>query len=47
MFRHREEDYPLEGTTWAYPRSGFWFSHAIGILAVGYLGYIIGKNVSD
>ncbi|MBO8137530.1 MAG: hypothetical protein H0Z40_05275 [Desulfotomaculum sp.] len=47
MFHRREEDYPLEGTTWVYPRTGFWISHTLGVLAVGYMGYIIGRNARD
>jgi hypothetical protein len=36
-----ENDSPLKDSTWAYPRTGFWIAHVIGILLVGYLGYYI------
>ncbi|WP_157834914.1 hypothetical protein [Desulfofalx alkaliphila] len=45
MNRKQEDNYPLEGTTWAYPKTGFWVSHLIGIMGVGYMGYMIGKNL--
>ncbi|MEG6615485.1 hypothetical protein V6C27_03470 [Peptococcaceae bacterium 1198_IL3148] len=47
MMRRRQPecDHPLEGTTWAYPNSGFWITHAMGILGIGYMGYLVGKNI--
>ncbi len=47
MLRKHEEHYPLEGTTWAYPQAGFWLTHTLGILGIGYMGYLIGKNIRD
>lgn len=40
-------DYLLTGSTFAFPRTGFWVMHALNILAVGYLGYKMGKNNRD
>lgn len=40
MDRPEEERSPLAGTIWGYPNTGFWVVHVIGVLLVGYLGYI-------
>lgn len=40
MEQQEEGRSPLAGTTWGYPNTGFWAVHVIGILLVGYLGYI-------
>lgn len=47
MFCRRRDDYPLADTTWAYPYTGFWVTHALGLFGVGYMGYLIGKNMRD
>ncbi len=47
LCRRDEEEYPLEGTTWAYPRAGFWIAHMLGILGIGCLGYMLCKNIRD
>lgn len=40
MERAEEGRSPLAGTTWAYPNTGFWVAHVLGVLLVGYLGYL-------